>query len=425
MKKVQLHVAIAAISLVLGMMFTSCKEDDPDTPENNTDTILTGEITEDLTLTSDQTWYLRGDVHVVAPATLTIEEGTEIIAQSDVVTYLLIEQGAKIDAVGTATKPIVFTADVKESGAWGSIHICGKAPINVQGGAGSSEIGDAAYGGSAANDNSGKMKYCILEYTGTSLDEEHESNGLSLYGVGNGTTLEYIQIYKGDDDGIEFFGGTVNIKYAMVYGAKDDCFDWTQGWTGKGQYLLAKQIPGIGDRGFEGDNNSKDNAASPFANPTLANITLVGGYENGEEAGKYGMKLREGTKGKIYNAVVTGFDKRSIHVEHNQTLTNVNNGHLVVDYAVLNSDVSDAVIKYSVSKVMDGDTEIDDPDGPTVEENSKFETSSNVTIEVVAKSTSATFTGGKDVSSDDSWFESDSKIGSGDSWLDGWARTDF
>lgn len=424
MKKVQLHVAIAAISLVLGMMLTSCK-DDPDTPENNTDTVLSGEITEDLTLTSDQTWYLRGDVHVVAPATLTIEEGTEIIAQSDVITYLLIEQGAKINAIGSASKPIVFTADVKESGAWGSIHICGKAPINVEGGTGSSEIGDATYGGSAADDNSGTMKYCILEYTGTSLDEEHESNGLSLYGVGNGTTLEYIQIYKGDDDGIEFFGGTVNIKYAMVYGAKDDSFDWTQGWSGKGQYLLAKQIAGIGDRGFEGDNNSKDNAASPFANPTLANITLIGGYENGDDAGKYGMKLREGTKGKIYNAVVTGFDKRSIHVEHNQTLTNVNNCDLIVDFAVVNSDVSDAAIKYSVSKIMDGNTEIDDPNGPTVEENSKFETSSNVTIEVVAKSTSATFSGGKDVSTDDSWFVSDSNIGSGDSWLDGWARTDF
>jgi len=407
--------AMIAISALFGMSFTSCGGDDPkpDPTPDPTDSVLAENITADLTLTKDQTWYVNGEVHVKAGATLTIEAGTQIVAKSDIVSYILIEQGAKIMAEGTVAEPIVFTADTKEAGAWGSLHICGKAPINKSGGTGSSEIGDATYGGSDAADNSGVISYCRFEYTGVALDEEHESNGLSLYGVGSGTTIDHIQIIDGNDDGIEFFGGTVNVKYAYVVGAGDDCFDWTQGWSGKGQYWLAKQTTAKGDRGIEGDNSSSDNMATPYANPTLSQVTLIGGYANGDDAGVYGMKLREGTKGQIYNVVVTGFDKRTIHVEHDQTLKNVNDGSLIVDYAVLNDDVSDKVVKYSQSE---GSTETIEIDAAK-----DFAASANVTIETVAKSTSATFTGGKDMSSD-SFFSADSNIGSGDAWTAGWTK---
>ena len=422
MKKVQISLALVAVSMGVSIFLTSCKKEKGG-DEPLTDTILSGEITADKTLTADQTWYLRGDVHVKAPATLTIEAGTTIIAQTDVITYLLIEQGAKINAVGTASNPIIFTADVKESGAWGSIHICGKAPINVTGGTGSSEIGEATYGGTVSDDNSGTMKYCRLEYTGQTLDEEHEANGLTLYGVGSATTLEYIQIYKGDDDGIEFFGGTAQLKYAMVYGAGDDCFDWTQGWSGKGQYWLAIKAPNDGDRGIEADNNSSNNAATPFANPTLSQVTIIGQYALIDSAGKAGVKLREGTKGKINNMVVTGFDKRSVDVEHDQTLLNVVDGSLLVDYSYVNNNVNDVAFKYSASKT--GEVSNDKPAGLS---EKQFELSSNITLQnlITGVTKATTYTGGKDVSTTDSWFESDSKIGSGDSWLQGgWARLDF
>src|SRR5690606_1528519 len=100
--------------------------------------------------------------------------------------------------------------------------------------------------------------------------------GFTFEGVGAGTTVEYIASYKGGDDGIEFFGGTVNVKYAVVYGAQDDTFDWTFGWTGKGQFWVGVQADDVAERGFEADNNKNDHAANPFSNPVISNVTLVG-----------------------------------------------------------------------------------------------------------------------------------------------------
>ena len=426
MKKVNVSIALIAIGFGLSLSFNSCKEKGDDiTPI--TDTIISGEITVDKTLTNDATWYIRGDVKVKAGATLTIEPGTTVIAQSDVVSYILIEQGAKIMAEGTATEPITFTSDVKESGSWGGIHICGKAPINVSGGTGSSEIGDAVYGGTIADDNSGSIKYCRIEYSGIALDEEHEANGLTLYGVGSATEIDYIQIYIGADDGIEFFGGTVNITHAYVYGAEDDCFDWTQGWVGKGQYWLAVQIDGKGDRGIEADNSSSNNLATPYSNPTLSQITLMG---SGTEESR-GVKLREGTKAQIYNIIVTGFSERSIDVEHNQTITNLNDGTLELDYAYISEDVTGDVFKYSKSKVpsttdengdgvVDSLDQISDSNGPSASTDKKFETSTNVSVGSDIED--YTLTGGKNATTIDSFFATDSNIGSGNAWINGWTK---
>ncbi len=374
---------------------------------------LQGDITSDVTLSG--TAYITGEVHVKAGATVTVEPGTKVIALASDLTYLLIEQGAQIDAEGTADSPIVFTSNVHEAGAWGGLHLCGYAPINKSGGTGSSEIGEATYGGDASDDNSGILKYVVVEYSGTLLDEEHEANGISFYGVGNGTTVDYVQIYEGADDGIEFFGGTVNIKHTMVYGAQDDSFDWTQGWCGKGQYLLAVQ-GAIGDRGFEGDNSGSDNTATPYANPTLTNITLIGAGNDGN----YGMKLREGTKGYITNFIVTGFDKRSIHVEHDQTLLNVVDGSLVCDYGYVNNNVTDAAIKYSASEV-DGVAN----DKPANLADYYFENSANIFLgDYTSVDMSTTYTGGVDMSAVDAdFFESNTTIGSGSDWTADWTTS--
>ena len=309
MKMTNWKLATLAMAATL-FAFTSCSDNDEPNNGGGVDagSTLTGELTKDLTLKSGNTYYLSGGYHVKSGTTLTIQPGVNIIAKDDdIVDYILIEQGAKIDAQGTASSPIVMTSEKKEAGAWGGIHICGYAHTNL-GATSKSEIGDATYGGTNDADNSGTLRYIRLEYTGYAFSEEKEANGVSFYGVGNGTTVEYLQAYKGSDDGFEFFGGSVNVKYLVATDCSDDSFDWTEGWNGYGQFLVAYQ----GDKAtigydcdclIEADNNGKNAAATPVSAPVLANMTLVG---NSSTANKRGIRLRAGTQAKIYNTLVKG-----------------------------------------------------------------------------------------------------------------------
>ena len=296
----------ATWAMVLGASmtaFTACDDDDEEgtvTPPSTAET-LSGVINSDLTLKAGRSYTLNGALQVKAPATLKIEKGVTITANNDgQVDYILIEKGAKIDAQGTAEEPIVMTAEVKEDGAWGGLHICGDAPTNS--GSGVSEIGNAAYGGNNAADNSGILKYVRMEYTGFAFDDEHESNGISFYGVGNGTQVSYVQAYMGADDGLEFFGGTVNVDHCVVVDCTDDSFDWTEGWSGRGSYMVAYQTDPTCDCLIEADNNETNFAATPISHPVLSNLTLVG--NNGEEPN--GVLLRRGTYAEISNAQITG-----------------------------------------------------------------------------------------------------------------------
>ena len=302
--------------------------------------ILQGELTTNKTLEANKVYALSGDYIVKTGATLTIQEGVKIVAMTDdeSVDYILVQQGAKIEAVGTKENPIIMTSDKKESGAWGGLHICGKAHTNAEGGTGKSEIGDAAYGGSADNDNSGTLKYIRLENTGYALNSEHEANGVSFYGVGNGTTVEYLQAYNGSDDGFEFFGGSVDVKHMVVTNCSDDSYDWTEGWNGRGQFLVAYQEAEetLGfdcDCLMECDNNGKNFAAAPVACPTLANLTLIG---NGGE--KQGVRLRAGTQVKMYNALITGKGK-CLTTETTETEKALVDGTSVLNYVTLATDI--------------------------------------------------------------------------------------
>lgn len=302
--------------------------------------ILKGELTANKTLLKDKVYALSGEYIVKTGATLTIEEGVKIVAMTndESVDYILVQQGAKIEAVGTKENPIIMTSDKKESGAWGGLHICGKAHTNAENGEGTSEIGNAAYGGSADNDNSGTLKYIRLENTGYALDSEHEANGISFYGVGNGTTVEYVQAYNGSDDGFEFFGGSVDVKHMVVTNCSDDSFDWTEGWNGRGQFLVAyqeaKETLGFDcDCLMECDNNGKNFAATPVACPTLANLTLIG---NGGE--KQGVRLRAGTQVKMYNALITGKGK-CLTTETTETEKALVDGTSVLNYVTLATDI--------------------------------------------------------------------------------------
>ena len=302
--------------------------------------ILKGELTANKTLLKDKVYALSGEYIVKTGATLTIQEGVKIVAKTDdeSVDYILVQQGAKIEAVGTKENPIIMTSDKKESGAWGGLHICGKAHTNAENGEGTSEIGNAAYGGSADNDNSGTLKYIRLENTGYALDSEHEANGISFYGVGNGTTVEYVQAYNGSDDGFEFFGGSVDVKHMVVTNCSDDSFDWTEGWNGRGQFLVAyqeaKETLGFDcDCLMECDNNGKNFAATPVACPTLANLTLIG---NGGE--KQGVRLRAGTQVKMYNALITGKGE-CLTTETTETEKALVDGTSVLNYVTLATDI--------------------------------------------------------------------------------------
>lgn len=302
---------------------------------------LTGSLSENKTLEANKKYLLSGDYIVETGATLTIPEGVTIVAQADddKVDYILVQQGAKIVAEGTAENPIVMTATKKEAGAWGGIHICGKAHSNVEGGTGKSEIGDATYGGSDDADNSGVLKYVRIEYSGYAFDSEHEANGFTFYGVGNGTTIEYCQAYKGSDDGFEFFGGSVNVKHVVSVSCSDDSFDWTEGWNGYGQFMVAYQEAEetLGydcDCLMECDNNGDNFGATPVAHPTLANLTLIG---NG--GSKQGIRLRAGTQASIYNALITG-KGMCLTTETAETEDALVDGTSVLNYITMATDIT-------------------------------------------------------------------------------------
>ena len=334
MKNLTSAAFVALTATALMSLFTACDKNEVDPTGGNGDdlTLLQGEQTEDVTLLKGKTYQITGGYSVKAGATLHIQEGVTIEAIDDeIVDYILIEQGAKINAVGTATNPIVMTAARKESGSWGGIHICGKAPINVTNA--KSEIGDASYGGTEANDNSGVLKYIRLEYAGYAFSEEKEANGFTFYGVGSGTVAAYLQAYKGSDDGFEWFGGTLNAKYLVSTSNSDDSFDWTEGWNGKGQFWVATQEnkATLGydcDCLIEADNNSKNNAITPVSHPTLANLTLVG---NGSTDNKRGVRLRAGTKINLYNVLVTG-KANNLTVETKETETALLDGASILNY---------------------------------------------------------------------------------------------
>ena len=398
----------ATMALIAGVSLfaTSCSSDE-DTVNNPGDGgedtyVLDSDITENVTLETGKTYTLNGGVHVKSGATLTIQPGVTIVAQHDeTVDYILIEQGAKIDAQGTAAQPIVMTSEKKEAGAWGGLHICGYAHTNN--GSGKSEIGNAPYGGNNDADNSGTLKYIRLEYTGYAFDEEHEANGVSFYGVGNGTTVEHLQAYQGSDDGFEFFGGSVNVKYMVVTSCSDDSFDWTEGWNGKAQFLVAYQ-EGESSLGYacdclmECDNNGTNNAATPVAHPTIANATLIG---NGGDA--QGVRLRAGTQVELYNTIITGKGK-PLTVETNETENALKDGTSKLEYVAISGELSSKQGIYTNADFAQATGNLT---------NQEFSWTGKYV---------GTLDGGKDLSADSFFTKTDYKgaVKSGDDWTSGW-----
>ena len=314
--------------------FTSCSSDnnENDKPSstfvvdanNFQGTIADGEVT----LEASKTYKLTGKLQVNSGATLNIPAGTKIEGVGGTASYIAVAQGGKININGTASNPVVMTSGLttKKAGDWGGLVICGKAPINrVTGGASTaqSEVADLTYGGTVANDNSGSIRYLRIEYAGAAFNSEKEFNGVSLFGVGSGTTFEYVEAYQGADDGFEFFGGTVNTSNLISFGNEDDQFDWTEGWNGTNTNWYGKLSFGKGNRGIEADNFEFGFANTPISSPTITNITLVGpgsAPTSGTWQENQAMKLRRGTKAIFTNVVLSGW-ARGVDVEHDETLS--------------------------------------------------------------------------------------------------------
>lgn len=273
---------------------------------------LSGVFLENLTLDPAIEYVITGPVLMAPGTTLTIPAGMTIKAQPvGVNAYIAIQQGARISAIGSASSPIILTSNASSpsSGDWGGLVICGSAPINSTADGSTdtstSEVGGLSYGGNIPADNSGSVQYVRIEYAGGAIDGNAELNGLSMYAVGSGTTIDYVEIYEGSDDGIEFFGGTVNASHIVVVNAEDDSIDWTEGFTGSLTDIYV-QHGASHDKAFECDGYNTDfsNEGGYFSAPNVSNVTIVGANDGAEA-----VRLRAGTQGLFTNLVFTDFDE--------------------------------------------------------------------------------------------------------------------
>ena len=321
MNRKKSNLLLIAVAL-LGLVVTSCDKNDDDTPKGTKKTV-SGEISQNTLWEAKDTIILDGYVYVKSGATLTIEPGTLIKGLSDSKACLIVERGARIVANGTAEKPIVFTSDKpageRKPGDWAGIIICGKAPSNQTGGEAEVEGGTGAvYGGTDPNDNSGILRYVRIEFAGYEVSNGNEINGLTMGGVGRGTTIEYVQVSFGRDDSFEWFGGTVNAKYLISYRGGDDDFDTDNGFSGNVQFALILRGPEEADKsdasnGFESDNDANGSSNSPLTSAKFSNITSLGPYATKTQANvnpnhKFGLRLRRNTRLNLYNSIIAGFN---------------------------------------------------------------------------------------------------------------------
>jgi len=320
--------------------------------------ILSGTIAQNTTLVKEKRYLLRGGVFVgnwdepANKVTLTIEPGATIYGESASNGMLVITRGGKIMAQGTAAEPIVFTSDrlvgQRARSDWGGVIINGWAPLNI-GSEGEGEGGTGTYGGDNPADDSGVIRYCRIEFAGREISPDNELNGLALQGVGNRTVIEYLQVHMNKDDGIEFFGGTVNAKHIYITGAGDDNFDWTHGWSGKAQFLICQQFGDDGDNGIEADDWESNYDATPRSMPTIYNATFIGAKDaNNPQVSSNGMLLRRGTGAHIYNAIVMNWRISGVDIDDNATCAHswdaANsrlNGELVVNNSIFFQNTSD------------------------------------------------------------------------------------
>jgi len=354
---------------------------------------ITDPISADTVLTSDKE-YLLTEIVYVSDATLTIEAGTTIYGvvgvngtdpeSGDPIALvepgtLVITRTAEIDAVGTPTSPIIFTYfgdadprntptapltnDTLNTGLWGGVIILGNAPTNNDQSADNSLLvpgTDAIegivepnpadlspdlrgiYGGDAPHDSSGVMRYVSIRNGGFELGAANEINGLTMGGVGAGTVLEYIEVIAGQDDGFEWFGGTVNSKYLLSAYNNDDAFDYDQGFSGLGQFWAVVQADNSndGDKAFEFDGDDQA-LAKPYAVPVIYNATIIGTgteYKAGNGGGQVDYDKNAG--GGLFNSIIVASGIESLDL-NGTCIDMYNAGLLQIRSNIWHRDIDD------------------------------------------------------------------------------------
>jgi hypothetical protein len=317
-------------------------------PTSNVD--VTANITANTTWTAGNTYLLKTQIYVTNNAVLTIEPGVVIRGDHTAAgAGLFVTKGAKVNAIGTATSPIVFTSDKavgsRLKGDWGGVILLGKGSYNSNNGVnnieGITSSADTQYGGGTApddNDNSGTLKYVRIEFAGYVYAANQEINGLTFGAVGRGTTIDYVQVSHANDDSFEWFGGSVNCKHLIAFRGLDDDFDTDFGYNGNVQFCLSVRDPNIADNptagstseGFESDNNAAGDGATPFTSAIFSNCTMIGpSYRatltNGGAlpAGAYkrAARIRKNSKLKIFNSIFMDYVE-GLHVDNSGTAPN-------------------------------------------------------------------------------------------------------
>ncbi|PCJ81929.1 MAG: hypothetical protein COA49_02905 [Bacteroidetes bacterium] len=322
----------SVVCLLFVSLFVISKESFAQTITINDESLGTGTYN----WTNNNTYVLDGFVYLESGGVLNIQAGTVIKAKaspssSDNASALIITVGARIEAEGTAEQPIIFTSeidDLNESadltatdrGLWGGLILLGDGILgnttvssNIEG-IPTTET-RAQFGGTNNENNVGTLKYVSIRHGGTELSPGNEINGLTLGGVGSGTVVEHIEVFSNLDDGIEIFGGAVNIKNAAVAFCGDDGFDWDLGWVGNGQFWFVLQGSDAADNGGEWD-GAKPDGNSIYSNPTVYNLTFIGsGTESVSANNTNAILMRDATAGTVANSIFTEYANKALEIE--------------------------------------------------------------------------------------------------------------
>tara|TARA_B100000378_G_scaffold221760_1_gene185215 strand:+ start:869 stop:2788 length:1920 start_codon:yes stop_codon:yes gene_type:complete len=309
MKKAIKNLSILFSLVILGVVATSCSSDDDSTSSDDGGSQaseLNGSITEDMTLDSSVTYNLTGIFSVEEGATLTIPAGTHINTGIGTDVYMVVQKGAQIDIQGTASNPVVMRPTT--DGQWGGLLLLGDATTTAGENA-TAEVGGLVYGGSNDSDNSGSIEYLVIEQSGAQINADSQYNGLTLYAVGSSTNINHVAIINGTDDGIEFFGGTVNASNIYVENLEDDAIDWTEGWNGTltNTYVLHTQAGFSTALEADGVNN----------NPTINNFTAV------SQVGGIALQFKAESGATITGLSLNGYET-AVDMANDGPLSNIN-----------------------------------------------------------------------------------------------------
>ena len=402
---------------------TYATEPNTPTPSNIITISDPGTGTGTTTWTNDKIYLLDGFVFVNSGQTLTIQPGTIIKGKPGTganASALIVAQGASINACGTSSQPIIFTFEadpldgsvpLTTTGQWGGVIVLGSAVLNtvpstqnIEGIPTSEPRG--AYGGTNDADNSGSLCYISIRHGGTDIGAGNEINGLTLGGVGAGTSIHHIEVVANADDGVEFFGGTPNLKHILVSNVGDDSYDYDQGFRGKGQFWVAIENANS-DRGGEHDGGTSPEDGTPYATPVIYNSTYIG---NGTSRA---ITFRDNAGGEYHNSVFHDFGK-GIDIEDlasgEDSKSRLDAGQLKLAGLVLSSIGQDNIVDNSAVD-LSGHASV-----------------TNISTAAAGISASNPVPGsslGTGIASADSWYDNVTYIGAfdGTNWAQGWTLT--